>query len=65
MATWHQNRARTPLWHETKWTIVSDPPNGCTTVSRVDTKEEAEAYLARIKVREPYSFILRPSREYP
>lgn len=63
MATWHQNRARTPLWHDTQWTVVSDPPNDLRTITRCDTQAQAEEYLARIKPREPHSYIIRPAKK--
>lgn len=49
MATWHQQRAiahnPVPLWHETQWTVVQDPPGGSLCLSRFDTQPEAQAYL--------------------
>jgi hypothetical protein len=48
MATWHQQRAAVPLFHPTKWTVVIDPPNQCTSVSRFDTAKLANDYWATL-----------------
>lgn len=49
MATWHQQRAMAcrpvPLWHESKWTVVEDPPGGMLCLSRFDDNIQAQAYL--------------------
>lgn len=58
MSTWHQDQRPVQLWHPTKWTVVSDPPNMLRTVMRFDTKEEAEGFLARTK--DPNTYILNP-----
>lgn len=62
MATWHQQQAMArnprPLWHETKWTVVEDPPGGLLCLSRWDTKEQAEAHENRIKSK--HSYIVPP-----
>lgn len=58
MATWHQQKARVPLWHASLWGVVTDPPNGCTSVMRFDTAQEAEAFLPKAG---PHSYVLRPS----
>ena len=36
------------MWHETQWTVVSDPPNGMTTLSRFDTQEECVEYMSNL-----------------
>jgi hypothetical protein len=58
MTTWHQDRAatrdRAPLWHKTKWTIVSNPPGQCMTVTRCNTREEA------LQAQGPGEYILPP-----
>jgi hypothetical protein len=51
MATWHQMRARAPLYHETKWTVVDDPPNAMTTLMGFETEEGANAFVERAKAR--------------
>lgn len=45
MATWHQNQNPVPLYHETDWTIVSDPPGDMRCLIRFSTKEAAEERL--------------------
>lgn len=72
MATWHQQQADRrafqagsprKLYHETEWTVVSDPPNDVRTLSTFTTKAKAEEFLAKIKAREPHSYILAPASE--
>ncbi len=64
MATWHQQQAQrrnpTPLWHETKWTVVED--NGSTCISRFEASEEANGYLGNLKSRckDKGAYILPP-----
>jgi hypothetical protein len=41
MSTWHQDRAPVPLWHATKWTVVTGGAGQHTCVARWDTAEEA------------------------
>lgn len=62
MATWHQRQNPVPLWHETKWTVVNDPPNETTTVMRFDHPHEAESYMDRMKSRgnDKHMYLLRP-----
>lgn len=57
MATWHQCKNPVRLWHETKYTVVTDPPHGFTTLMRFHTHEEATAFLQKAG---PHSYILRP-----
>lgn len=62
MATWHQLRNQVPLWHPSKYTVVSDPPHDCRTVMRFETKAAAETFLSNIKARgESHSYILPPA----
>lgn len=43
MSTWHQRKAGMPqLWHETLYTVVSDPPDEMLTVSRFADPVQAE-----------------------
>lgn len=49
MATWHQQRAMPPLWHNTKWTVVEDPIGSMTNVSRWDSAEAANRHAAVVK----------------
>lgn len=59
MATWHQMRNPVRLYHESKWTVVIDPPNDCRACMLFDTREAAEAYLAKVK----HAYILNPQPE--
>lgn len=62
MATWHQQQAMVrnpcPLWHESKWTVVEDPPGGSLCTSRFDTAEEAQTYERNIGRK--HTYILAP-----
>lgn len=63
MSTWHQQRARVPLYHASQWTVVSDPPNECTTVARFATLADAETYLSNCKAHgAKHVYILSPSQ---
>ncbi len=62
MATWHQQRARVQLWHDTLWTVVTDPPGECTSIMRFEAESEARAFLARIQERgEAHCYMLAPA----
>lgn len=67
MATWHQKQARIPLYHETQWTIVNDPPNECLGLSRFESKELAEQVLSNWKKNVPenctHMYILAPYKK--
>ncbi|MCG3778271.1 MAG: hypothetical protein JW388_0984 [Nitrospira sp.] len=65
MSTWHQDQAthrafiaKKPLkfWHDTKWTVVIDPPNDMRCMARFATEEKAKEYQAKC----PHSYILPP-----
>ncbi len=60
MATWHQNKAlyesKGQLWHETKWSLVVDPPNDMRTITLYDTEAEAMRDMAKYK----HCYVLRP-----
>jgi hypothetical protein len=45
MATWHQQRNPVRLWHLSKWTLVTDPPNECRTSWTESTRAAAEDRL--------------------
>jgi hypothetical protein len=64
MSTWHQDQVSVRLYHDTDWTIVTDPPNQPRTLWREATREDAEATLARWSARyatdAKYSYILPP-----
>ena len=62
MATWHQQKARPTYWHETKWTLLSDPPGECASVMRFDTEEEARKTFNAWKERgEKHLLLLAPA----
>jgi len=69
MATWHQmqadKRAPSPLWHNTEWTVVIDPPNDMRALVRFSTKALADAYMRGLKDNNPRAFrhscILKPA----
>lgn len=42
MSTWHQQQNPTPLWHETLWTLVFDPPNETLSIERFSDPIVAE-----------------------
>lgn len=60
MSTWHQQKNPTPLYHETKWTAVFDPPDRTLCISRFATAEEANAAVAG----HAHSYVLPPSNLY-
>jgi hypothetical protein len=47
MATWHQNRSKTRLWHPTLWTVLDDPPNAGRSLMLFPNEREANDYVAR------------------
>ena len=59
MSTWHQDQAVkralrgkqkiTPLYHETKWTVVIDPPKRMRCTALFGTVEEADEYISNLK----------------
>lgn len=49
MATWHQSRNPAPLYSETQWTVVTDPPHRCLSLMRFDTSEQAQLYIDNLK----------------
>lgn len=61
MSTWHQRQRPQRLWHETKWTLVIDPPNGQLTVERFDTPELANEQKQRLMdAGQGYVYVLHP-----
>jgi hypothetical protein len=64
MATWHQQRARARLYHDTLWAVVTDPPGECTSSMLFNTEQEAKAYLERIKAlgKGEHTYVLRPAK---
>lgn len=52
MSTWHQSAAPShPLYHDTQWTVVTDPPGRSRGVMRYDTQQQADEYIANLKNR--------------
>jgi len=49
MSTWHQRQNPVKLWHETDWSVVTDPPGGHLSVSRFPDDSEAQTYLNNLK----------------
>ena len=66
MATWHQQKAQTPLWHATDWTVVIDPPNQMTHLYRTSSRDLAEVYMRGLKANNPgaaaHAYILKPAK---
>jgi hypothetical protein len=66
MATWHQKRNPVPLYHSTKWTIVTDPPADMCSLWLESTEEAAKE---RLKIWESngrdirHCYILPPSNK--
>ena len=62
MATWHQQQAMArnpvPLWHETQWTVVEDPPGKAMTLARFETPELAQTHERNLGSK--HSYILPP-----
>lgn len=69
MSTWHQANKRVRLFHETKWTVVIDPPNQIRTLMLFETKALAEVYMRGLKANNPgaaaHSYVLKPSKVQP
>ncbi len=65
MATWHQNKRPVKLYHDTQWTIVTDPPGGCRSLMTFSSEQSAHDTLALWNEhgRNPHSYILRPANQ--
>jgi hypothetical protein len=62
MSTWHQQQRPSKLYHETKWSLVSDMPNNCTSITLFDTEQEARERLALWEQNGvTHCYILRPA----
>ncbi len=67
MATWHQLNAKPqpPLYHQTQWTVVIDPPNQMRALMTFTSRNLAEVYLRNLKDNNPgahqHAYILRPA----
>lgn len=59
MATWHQLRRPVTLYHETKWTVVVDPPNQLRTLMLFDHEQQANDYART----QQHAYVLRPARQ--
>ena len=59
MATWHQNKNRVKLFHETLWTVVIDPPNDTMCLMLFETRAKAEEYIKKTKT----GYILKPENQ--
>lgn len=66
MATWHQQRNPVPLSHQTKWTLVSDPPGQCLTVMRFDRQKDANDCMDELvkSGRDAHSYLVPPRSLY-
>jgi hypothetical protein len=65
MATWHQQQRPAKLYHETKWTIVTNPPGDMCTLWLESSEQQAKDRLALWAsngrdIR--HSYILPPSK---
>lgn len=49
MATWHQMKNPTPLFHATKWVVVDDPPGEPTGCYLFSSSKEAEDMVKRLR----------------
>lgn len=67
MATWHQLRVQTRLYHDTQWTVVEDPPNECRVLALCETEAEANAYRDQSKAQHPTwsVYVLKPANYKP
>ena len=60
MSTWHQRQHPAKLWHDTMWTLVSDPPERCMTLMLFSNEADARARMKK----EDHAYILRPENFY-
>lgn len=64
MATWHQQQINEPLFHNTQWTVVIDPPHNTRGLMRFETRALAEKYMRDLRFNNPdvakHSYVLRP-----
>lgn len=58
MATWHQQRSKARLFHDTEWSVVSDPPNQGRSITTFATEAAAKKFLA---ISPRHSYILPPA----
>lgn len=66
MATWHQQKAGGKLYHESKFTVVIDPPNECRATVLFPNRDAAQhymdSYLRHHPHNRPYTYILKPAK---
>ncbi len=64
MATWHQSQNPVPLFHNTQWTVVIDPPHNTRALMRFETRVLADKYMRDLQFNNPdvakHSYVLRP-----
>ena len=48
MSTWHQRQNMPQLWHETLWTLVTDPPDDTLCIQRFKDPVEAQRHLQQL-----------------
>ena len=72
MATWHQRQAQRrafkagrPIvfWHETQWTVLSDPPGEMTSMMTFATEADAQRYVANCQARGERHLLILPPRQ--
>jgi hypothetical protein len=67
MATWHQLKSKSKLYHPTQWTVVIDPPNEMRWMYLASTRELAEVYMRNLQANNPeayrFAYILKPVGE--
>jgi len=65
MATWHQQRSKVKLYHDTKFSVVIDPPHMCRAVRLFDDETEAKRFVGNHLSHHPhnrgYVYILKPA----
>jgi hypothetical protein len=68
MATWHQQQRPVRLYHDEKWTVLTDPPRGLTVSSLFNSEAEAAQFIESLKKHQPeqaaHSYILPPANSY-
>jgi hypothetical protein len=57
MSTWHQKQRPTVLFHETKFRVITDPPNELMTCMTFDDEAAAREFVGKAG---PYSYLLFP-----
>ena len=64
MTTWHQEQYPVRLYHDSKWTVVIDPPNRMRALMTFVSRNLAEVYMRNLEANNPgvypHSYILQP-----